>query len=212
VNEPARVRIPRPGELTAEQAGLYARITGGPRASGPQLFDLADAEGRLLGPFGPMLLAPALGEALQQLGSAVRYRTSLPGRTREMAILAVATHCGSGFERRAHEAVGRAAGLDEREIAALRTAGCLEPEDDAERAALHLVSTVLGDGDPDDAGYAETVALLGEQQITELVTLAGYYTTLAMLMRVFGVDEPVSADPSADPPPGPSTDHAPRDR
>ncbi len=37
-----------------------------------------------------MLLAPAVGGALAALGEAIRYRSSLTARTREIAILAVA--------------------------------------------------------------------------------------------------------------------------
>ncbi|HEY0949418.1 MAG TPA: hypothetical protein VGD85_04425, partial [Nocardioides sp.] len=52
------------------------------------------------------LLSPAVGDALQRLGAAVRYRTALPDRAREMAILLVAARWDSAFEREAHEAVG----------------------------------------------------------------------------------------------------------
>jgi hypothetical protein len=36
---------PSSTELDAEQRELHAEITGGPRASGPRHFDLADADG-----------------------------------------------------------------------------------------------------------------------------------------------------------------------
>lgn len=114
-------RLPRltPDELDLDQRPLYDAITGGPRAGGPQLFALTDTEGRLNGPFNAMLFAPGVGAALQELGSAIRYRTSLSGRIRELAILAVAAHWDSAFERYAHEPIGRAAGLTDAEIAAV---------------------------------------------------------------------------------------------
>ena len=40
-----------------------------------------------------------MGAALQDLGAAVRYRTGLTDRVREMAILLVAAHWDSAFER-----------------------------------------------------------------------------------------------------------------
>jgi 4-carboxymuconolactone decarboxylase len=106
-------RLPhyRPSELDDAQRDLYDAITGGPRAAKPRPFPLTDAEGRLNGPFNAMLAAPPLGQALQRLGAAVRYETSLSARVREMAILAVAAHWDSAFERYAHEAVGRTAEL-----------------------------------------------------------------------------------------------------
>ena len=79
------------------------------RTAGPQHFALADQDGALVGPFGIMLHAPALGGPLQDLGAAIRYRTSLSAQVREIAILSIAAATDSAFERYAHERVGRAA-------------------------------------------------------------------------------------------------------
>jgi 4-carboxymuconolactone decarboxylase len=180
----------RPSELTPEQAQVYEHIIGGPRGGGPRLFDLTDTEGRLNGPFNAMLLAPGLGDALQELGARVRYRTSLSDRIREMAILAVATHWKSDFERYAHEAIGRAAGLTEHEIHALRDLLALRPEDPHESAALDLVRSLLVDGDLDDDAWSAVRGELSEVEVFELTTLVGYYVSLALLMRVFRVGLP----------------------
>ena len=69
------MRLPQltPAELPVEQRRLYDAIVGGPRAAGPQLFELSDEQGRLNGPFGAMLLSPPVGGALQSLGAAIRY-------------------------------------------------------------------------------------------------------------------------------------------
>jgi len=77
-------RLPRfePPALDAEQRSLYDAIAGGRRAQGPQLFRLADAAGRLEGPFNAFLLQPRLGSALQALGASVRYDTGLDDRCR----------------------------------------------------------------------------------------------------------------------------------
>ena len=180
----------RPSELTPAQAELYARIAGGPRAAGPQLFALTDSEGRLNGPFDAMLLAPRLGDALQGLGAGVRYGTSLSDRVREMAILAVATHWDSAFERYAHEAIGRAAGLSRQEVQALRDLPALVPDDPREAAALDLVRALLTEQDLDDEGWAAARAVLDEAEVFELTTLVGYYATLALVMRVFRTPTP----------------------
>jgi 4-carboxymuconolactone decarboxylase len=179
-----RLRGLRPEQLTDAQKALYDRITGGPRAAGPRLFPLADAEGRLAGPFGAMLLTPAIGEALQELGSAVRYRGALPDRSREIAILVVAHHWRSAFEVQAHEAVGRAAGLDDEEIAALRD----ERHDELpERLVADTAYALAARGDLDDAEYVRAVEAIGEDGLFELSTLVGYYATLALQMRIFRV-------------------------
>jgi 4-carboxymuconolactone decarboxylase len=176
-----------PAELTDEQRELYNQIVGGPRASGVQHFALTDDEGRLAGPFDALLLSPPLGTALQELGAAVRYRSELTARVREMAILLVAAHWNCAFEQAAHESIGRSSGLTDGEIAALRS-GVPELVDPHEVAAVSVVRALLDQGDVDDDEYARAVAALGERTIFELTTLVGYYATLALQLRVFRAD------------------------
>ena len=184
-------RIPKlePSSLDGEQRSLYDAIAGGRRAQGPQLFRLADDEGRLEGPFNAFLLQPRLGSALQALGSSVRYDTGLDDRCREIAILVVAAHWRSDFEWYAHEAVGRSAGLGDAELAALRDgrhAALAGREAVVARTAAALVTR----GDLDDAEYREAVDQVGTAGLFELLTLVGYYATLALQLRVFRVPAP----------------------
>lgn len=181
-------RIPRlrPDELDAEQARLYDAIAGGPRAAGPQHFALRDAEGALRGPFNAFLLAPPLGDAVQSLGSALRYRGALPDRARELAILLVARHWDSAFEWEAHSAVGRAIGLTDPELEALH-AGDVDAFSGDEGVVARVTAALLG-GDLDDAGWAEAEAAIGADGVFEVSTLVGYYGLLALQLRVFGVD------------------------
>jgi 4-carboxymuconolactone decarboxylase len=184
-------RLPRlvPGTLTDEQSALYDRITRGPRAVGEQQFALIDDDGALNGPFGPMLQAPAVGTALQELGSAIRYRTGLSDRAREIAILQVAAATSSAFEWHAHERVGRAAGLTDAELRSLRE-GTFRPLEPAEQAVATLTAHLLRDGHVDDDAFADTSDVLDPAAITEIVVLVGYYRTLAQLMDVFGIGAP----------------------
>ena len=182
-----------PGELDEEQAEVYRAITGGARASGPQAFPLTDQEGRLRGPFNAMLLSPPVGLATQALGTAVRYSSSLSDRVREMAILAVAAHWDSAFEREAHEAVGRtSAGLTESEMAALRAGRMPELTEPAERGALRATTALLRHGTLTEEEYADAVTTAGERGVFELTTLVGYYSMLALQLRVF-LGEPSAA-------------------
>jgi len=78
VTSGARIGKLKPSAFDAEQRSLYDAIAGGRRAQGPQLFRLADAEGRLEGPFNAFLLQPRLGSALQALGDARAAAPRLP--------------------------------------------------------------------------------------------------------------------------------------
>jgi 4-carboxymuconolactone decarboxylase len=176
----------RPEEQDEQQRTLHASITGGPRANGPRHFRLTTDDGALRGPFNAFLLSPGLGGALERLGSAVRYATSLSDRTRELAILAVAAHWSSAFEWEAHEAVGRAAGVTATELDALRRGEVPPLDDEDERAAAELVCCLLA-GDVSDEEWRRWAEPLGEAVVFELSTLVGYYATLALQMRVFRV-------------------------
>lgn len=184
-------RLPRllPETLDAEQRAVHDAVAGGRRAQGPQAFRLVDDDGALAGPFNAFLLQPRLGLPLQVLGTAVRYETALPDRAREIAILVVAQVHGSAFELAAHEAVGRAAGLTDDELQALRDSRFdgFEGDEGLVAATAHTLATA---GDLDDDTYARAVAALGEAGLFELLTLVGYYAMLALQLRVFRVDPP----------------------
>ena len=181
-----RIRPLAPGELTPEQGALYAAITGGPRAQGPQHFALTASDGSLRGPFDALLRSPAVGTAQQELGAAIRYRTKFTDRMRELAILLVAAHWDSTFERESHEAIARAIGFGEDELAAIRAldvSGFPPDEGIVGRSAVALL-----DGDLSDESWEAAAAALGEDGVFELTALVGYYSTLALQLRVFRVE------------------------
>jgi 4-carboxymuconolactone decarboxylase len=194
-------RVPwlAPDDLDETQRAVRDSIVGGPRST-EQAFSLTDADGRLEGPFNLMLVAPGLGLALSELGAALRYRTSLTPRSREIAILTVGLLQRSPFEWYAHEAVARRIGMTDEElvaIAELRPAGTF---DETERMVQLAVRTMVGEGDLDDATYARLEAVLGVEGTVELVVLTGHYATLALAMRVLrtplpdGVADPLPSD------------------
>ncbi|MFS8198218.1 carboxymuconolactone decarboxylase family protein [Streptomyces sp. CWNU-52B] len=190
-----RLPLLSPDRLSPGRRALYEEITGGPRADGPQLFALTDPEGRLNGPFNAMLFSPELGRDLQNLGTAIRYRTDLSSRVRESAVLVVAAARDSGFERYAHEPLGRAAGLTEDEVRALREGTDPGFTDPVERAAWSAVRALADPSDPlDDDWYTAARAALGEIALFELSTLVGYYATLALQLRLFRVPVPSVPD------------------
>src|SRR5205823_797747 len=143
--------------------------------------------GRLQGPFGGFLLSPRIGDAMQRLGAAIRYHSALTPRVRELAILAVAGHHSSSFERFAHEAVGRTVGLSEVEMDAAVN-GDMDPfSEPSEVAALRVTRSILA-GDIDEKTWHECVPPLTPELVFELLALVGYYSTLAVQMRVLRAD------------------------
>jgi len=177
-------------QMNSEQLDLYREILGGPRGQGPRAVLLSSGAGGLAGPFNAMLYAPPVGHALQELGAAIRFRTQLTPRIRELAILVVAHAWDSGYERASHEPIGREAGLTDPEIEALRAGADPGFADKEEQVAYSVVRALTGPADLDDQEYDTAVAVLGEQALVELSALVGYYATLALQLRIFRVPAP----------------------
>jgi 4-carboxymuconolactone decarboxylase len=178
--------------MDPDQKRLYEAITQGPRAQGTQHFALTDDQGRLTGPFGDFLLSPSVGMALQALGSALRYETELSPRARELAILTVAARHRSTFERESHEAIARGLGFNQDELEAIRRED-MTPFDGIESL---VGQTALGllNGDLDEPTWQAAKEILGQRTVFELVSLVGYYSTLALQLHVFRVESEAAAE------------------
>jgi 4-carboxymuconolactone decarboxylase len=182
-----RLRPLRPEELDAEQREVLTALSDPPGRV------KQNPDGSLQGPFDAMLRAPRSGAALQGVGAALRYRSVLPERVRELATLLVAAHHRSAYEWHAHAPLAAAAGLSAELVTAVRTGGEVELPDPAEQAATAAVRQLLATGDVDDGTWAAAVETLGEAGAVELTTLVGYYSLLAMQMRVLRVPLPDGA-------------------
>jgi 4-carboxymuconolactone decarboxylase len=180
----------QPESLDVEQRALYESIVTGPRSRGRQVFALTDEAGCLEGPFNAMLQSPRLGAALQGLGAAVRYESSLSARLREIVILVVAHHWHSEFEIYAHEAVGSASGLDPAELDLLRAGRFDELTDPVERQAARTAYALVERADLDDTEFAAALEQLQPTVLFEVLTIVGYYATLALQLRVYRVSAP----------------------
>src|SRR5258708_25190948 len=86
-------------ELTPEQRGLVDALLSGPR-------------GDLNGPFNVYLRSPDLGDRLQRVGEFIRFRTSLPDRLNQFAILITAREWTAQYVWHAHYGQAIKAGLN----------------------------------------------------------------------------------------------------
>lgn len=183
--------MPRLGEidsaqLTAEQRGVIDKIKSGPR-------------GGLAGPFWPWLRSPEFADRAQKLGEFARFKTTLPPRLSELAILVTAQHWKAQFEWYAHARIARTAGLAEGVIAAIQagTRPTFAAED--EGAVYDFAVELYARKRVGDATYAAARKHLGERGVVELVGILGYYALVSMTLNVFGIEVPDGAPPFAEP-------------
>lgn len=179
-----------PDELDPDQRRVYDLITSA-RARDARTLPLTDSEGRLYGPFTPMLAHPHIAEIMQTLGAAMRYEIDLSPRSREIATLAVAAAGRSNFEWYSHALLGQRAGLTDEELndlAAGRLASSFSAE---EELVWRVVTALLGErGDLDDELFSEAQAKLGDVGIVDLVALVGHYEFLSRSLRVWRTPVP----------------------
>ncbi len=164
-------------EMSEAQREVYRDIASGPR-------------GGVRGPFNALLRSPELADRAQKLGEWVRFRSSLPDRLKEFAILVTARYWNAQYEWHAHLAHALKAGLDPRLAAELalgkRPAGMQDDE-----AAVHDFCKELHEKKAvSDAAYAAVVKLFGERGAVDLIGVIGYYTLISMVLNVDRVPLP----------------------
>jgi len=185
-------RLPRltRDQLDPGQQRLFDQIAGGEKPGQRPRFPRLGTDGALEGPFNAMLYSARIGLAMQDLGSELRYRSTLPDRCREIAILATAAAWDSAYERYAHEDIGRAVGLTDAELTAIAQGAEPGFTNPAEQAVLAAARALAQRQDLDDAEYAAAVSVLGERTLFELIALVGYYAATALALRAFRVRPP----------------------
>lgn len=172
--------------LSADQLTLYRTIIEGPRARLGRAALVDPVDESLLGPFDLLLRSPKAGHAVQALGAALRFETALPGRLRELAILATAAKWKCVHEWNDHAPIARSVGLGDDVIASVHDG--IEPQLDArdDQLAWGLIRALLDRGHVDDSLRAGAREGLGDMFTIELALVVGYYSMLAMLLDVGG--------------------------
>lgn len=173
-------------QLDELQRRLYRTIVGERPQSGA-LAEAAASGGPLPGPFGPMLLDPPVGDAVQRLGAVLRQRGVLNAGLRETAIVACAVACGSAYELRAHVPLALASGVDPGDVDDL-VAGGPGPADHASACVVGSVQALVRDGALSPPAVEALTDAVGDAGAFELVVLVGYYRMLASILATYGVD------------------------
>ena len=162
----------------------------------PEQLRAAEEFRRLRGvePFGPfidLLISPELMTRVGALGEYLRYRSALPLRLREFAILATAALWRQQYEWDVHVPIALQAGISQQIVDALwkgERPPRLEVDEQAVYdlcVSLHTTHTL-----PRELRrHAE--ATLGEQQVMDAIAICGYYALLAMVLNSrFGTQGP----------------------
>lgn len=168
--------------LTPGQRALYDAIRSGPRAK--IAISGASKPGPLGGPFNVWLRSPGIGDCVQRLGEEIRFRSTLPSKLNEMAIMVTARFWTSQYEWYAHCKLALNAGLDPaiaNDIAeGRRPAGM-----NADEAVIYDFSLELHEQQGvSDATYKMALDRFGERGVFDLIAVNGFYSLVSMCLNV----------------------------
>jgi len=174
--------------MNEEQRRVYDAVVSGPR-------------GVVVGPLRAALHRPELADKWQQFGEILRYRTSLPPRLSELAILVTARHWSSQLEWQQHVPAALKADLAPAVIDAIRDGrrpGFAHPD---EEAVYDYCTELQEKRAVGDDNYRRAHERLGTVGIVELTALIGYYTLVAMTLIAHEIPLPEGTQPALPPRP-----------
>lgn len=167
-------------QMSQAQRSLMDAIRSGPRG--------ASITPR--GPFAVWLHAPEFGHLAQALGGHCRYKTALPARLSEFAILCTARLWKAQYEWFAHAPMAEKAGVKPKTIADLRAGREPKSAPKDERAIHAFAQELYKTNRVSDLTYKRVHAFLGDAATVELVGILGYYALISMTLNVFRMMPP----------------------
>jgi 4-carboxymuconolactone decarboxylase len=158
-------------EMTPAQKTMFENVISGERRGAG-------------GPFNVLLRSPEMGDLAQQFGASMRFRSSLPPRLNELAIIITARHWTSHYEWYVHRRAAQQAGLSEaviEAIAAGRRPVGMTPE---ETAVYDFCTELLERKRVSDGVFDAARKAFGERGVVDLIGVSGYYGLVSMLLNV----------------------------
>jgi AhpD family alkylhydroperoxidase len=148
---------------------------------------------KTLGHLHRMLLhSPPVAMGWIDMFDAVRWKTVLSGKLREMAMCQVAAINGAAYEWAAHAPIALREGATQAQLDALPDWAGATVFDATERAALALCDAMTKHVHVPDEVFAAARAVLPERELVELVVTIAGYNCVSRVLEALGID---GADP-----------------
>jgi 4-carboxymuconolactone decarboxylase len=170
-------------EMTPAQKAYADAVMAGPTAATGSAAVVPGAA-TIGSPFNVYLRSPELAAALRPVGEYIRFKTSLPARLNEFAILITARQWGAQYEWFAHHRLALKAGLSPA-VAEDLANGRRPTGMQADEAIIYDFSHELHTQQSvSDATYKAVVERFGEQGVVDLIAVNGYYVLVSMILNV----------------------------
>jgi 4-carboxymuconolactone decarboxylase len=153
-------------------------------------FQSTSEDGRLIGPFNPALLNPAIAAPFLDLQFAEQMHTSLSPRVREVVILAVGAVWQADYELYAHLAVARKAGLSEDTARAVACGRLPDGLSDSELIALRVTQQLSTSHRIEESLYRDAENCFGAKGLIDIAFLIGIYHSVCATLTMFAIPAP----------------------
>jgi 4-carboxymuconolactone decarboxylase len=173
-------------ELNPEQKILVEHLLSGER-------------GTLSGPFNVLLRSPEMGDLAQNLGTYIRFRTTVPRKLNEFAILITARALNVQYEWAAHHKYALQAGLSPATIDAVavgKKPPSMQPD---EEVVYNFTKELVDTKQVSDTTFHAAVDKFGERTVVDLIGVIGYYHFVSMMLNVDRYPMPEGAQPELKP-------------
>lgn len=185
---PAKKSTPRlpaltESELNPAQRALLESLRSGPRGKGVSLG----------GPFGCYMYAPQIGEVIQQFAAFCRFKTRLPKRLSEFAILMIGRTWKAQYEFYVHAREAEEAGVLPQTIRDIKAGRAPSKAPKDERALYDFIKELHEKRRVSDRVYKRVHEILGDAGMVEFLAILGSYTLTSMVLNTFRVPLPEGA-------------------
>jgi 4-carboxymuconolactone decarboxylase len=153
---------------------------------------LIAGRGRLLAPYRIWLHSPALLRAMEQLGTFLNKHCSLSEREIELGICLAAHHWSGEYVFRSHARRCLALGFPQDVLTAISEDRTPILPDARERAVYDVTRLAVQEGAGSDEAFDFVVTTLGRNGFAEVICLLGYYSAVAIGMKLHRVPPRVS--------------------
>jgi 4-carboxymuconolactone decarboxylase len=144
----------------------------------------------VVGPLRAALHHPELADRWQEFGEILRYRTSLPHRLKELAIIVTGRHWNCPVEWAIHADASLRAGLPPALVDSIRLSETPTSADEDELIVYEYTRELLQHGHVSQPVYAAAHARFDTVGLVELTALIGYYSMVAMTLNAHDVPVP----------------------
>jgi 4-carboxymuconolactone decarboxylase len=173
---PSRIAEISPDHYTTEQAAVIAALLAG--------------RGKLLSPYKIWIHSPRVAEAMERLGTFLNKQSSLSPREVELGICLTAHHWQGDYVWQAHVKRCLELGIKQAVFDDIR-AGNVPAFDTARERMLYDVAMIAQQPGPgSDEVFDRAIELLGREGLAEYLCLLGYYSAVAIAMKIHRVPRP----------------------